>query len=131
MKTTHFFAVTAAFYLLAAPAEAHRSGCHRWHSCPSDSGSYVCGDLGYTSSCPTSTPAPRPAVSLPAANPPATSATRITTTGVNLRAEPSARSAKIATLARGTRVNLISCAASWCRVTVAGKRGYVAQAYLR
>ena len=26
---------------------AHRSGCHRWHSCPSDSGSYICGDLGY------------------------------------------------------------------------------------
>jgi parallel beta-helix repeat protein len=26
---------------------SHRSGCHRWHSCPSDSGSYGCGDLGY------------------------------------------------------------------------------------
>ena len=33
-------------------AEAHRSGCHRWHSCPSDSGSYVCGDIGYCSGCP-------------------------------------------------------------------------------
>jgi hypothetical protein len=32
-------------------AEAHRSGCHRWHSCPSDSGSYTCGDLGYCSAC--------------------------------------------------------------------------------
>lgn len=31
---------------------AHRSGCHRWHSCPSDSGSYVCGDLGCCSGCP-------------------------------------------------------------------------------
>jgi DNA-binding beta-propeller fold protein YncE len=31
---------------------AHRSGCHRWHSCPSDDGSYVCGDLGYDSQCP-------------------------------------------------------------------------------
>ena len=28
-------------------ANAHRSGCHRWHSCPSDSGSYSCGDVGY------------------------------------------------------------------------------------
>ena len=38
-------------------ALAHRSGCHRWHSCPSDSGSYVCGDLGYYSECgTTSTP---------------------------------------------------------------------------
>jgi hypothetical protein len=30
---------------------AHRDGCHRWHSCPSDSGSYVCGDLGYNDEC--------------------------------------------------------------------------------
>jgi hypothetical protein len=36
-------------------ASAHRSGCHRWHSCPSDTGSYVCGDLGYTSQCPKAT----------------------------------------------------------------------------
>lgn len=33
-------------------AQAHRDGCHRWHSCPSDSGSYVCGDMGYDSECP-------------------------------------------------------------------------------
>ncbi|WP_367174415.1 SH3 domain-containing protein [uncultured Deinococcus sp.] len=31
----------------------------------------------------------------------------------------------------GTRVNVPSCAASWCRVTVTGKTGYVAQAYLK
>lgn len=30
---------------------AHRSGCHRWHSCPSDSGSYSCGDTGYSNYC--------------------------------------------------------------------------------
>lgn len=30
----------------------HRDGCHRWHSCPSDTGSYVCGDLGYDDECP-------------------------------------------------------------------------------
>jgi hypothetical protein len=30
---------------------AHRDGCHRWHSCPSDSGSYVCGDLGKNDEC--------------------------------------------------------------------------------
>jgi hypothetical protein len=31
-------AVMAAFFASAAvqPASAHRSGCHRWHSCPSD-----------------------------------------------------------------------------------------------
>jgi hypothetical protein len=31
---------------------AHRDGCHRWHSCPSDNGSYVCGDLGRDDECP-------------------------------------------------------------------------------
>ncbi|MBA3733376.1 hypothetical protein H0W91_03300 [Patescibacteria group bacterium] len=40
-------------FILPLTASAHRSGCHRWHSCPSDTGSYVCGDLGYTSGCPT------------------------------------------------------------------------------
>jgi hypothetical protein len=38
---------------LGGVADAHRSGCHRWHSCPSDSGSYVCGDLGYSCDYPT------------------------------------------------------------------------------
>ncbi len=33
-------------------AEAHRSGCHRWHSCPSDRGTYICGDVFYCSGCP-------------------------------------------------------------------------------
>ncbi len=39
----------------ATAAGAHQSGCHRWHSCPSDTGSYVCGDLGYDSGCPVTT----------------------------------------------------------------------------
>ncbi len=34
-------------------AFAHQSGCHRWHSCPSDSGSYVCGDSGHPCQYPT------------------------------------------------------------------------------
>ncbi len=38
--------------LCGSPAQAHRSGCHRWHSCPSDRGTYICGDLGYCSGCP-------------------------------------------------------------------------------
>ena len=33
--------------------EAHQSGCHRWHSCPSDSGSYTCGDAGHPCQYPT------------------------------------------------------------------------------
>lgn len=41
----------AVLSFLAMPAAAHRSGCHSWHSCPSDSGSYVCGDTGHCSGC--------------------------------------------------------------------------------
>ncbi len=38
---------------VAAPAAAHQDGCHRWHSCPSDTGSYQCGDGGYACRYPT------------------------------------------------------------------------------
>lgn len=42
-----------ALFTLAIPddAFAHQSRCHMWHSCPSDTGSYVCGDLGYDTYC--------------------------------------------------------------------------------
>src|SRR5437879_1716924 len=33
-------------------SDAHRSGCHRWYSCPSDRGTYECGDSGHCSQCP-------------------------------------------------------------------------------
>lgn len=36
----------------ASPAQAHQDGCHSHHSCPSDTGSYVCGDTGNYSECP-------------------------------------------------------------------------------
>ena len=65
-------------------ADAHRSGCHRWHSCPSDRGTYVCGDLGYSNYCPkkrTQTRT-RPAVQAPTAKTPA--ATPLSTSGPGL-----------------------------------------------
>jgi len=37
---------------LTADVAAHVDGCHRWHSCPSDDGGYVCGDRGHCSECP-------------------------------------------------------------------------------
>lgn len=85
--------------VLRGGAEAHRSGCHRWHSCPSDTGSYVCGDLGYCSQCPDNryclngqprqtdivrpSPAarPAPAVPLPSPEGPARAPTPGTTLG--------------------------------------------------
>ncbi len=47
-----FLLATLLALFAAIPALAHRSGCHRWHSCPSDRGTYVCGDRGYCSQCP-------------------------------------------------------------------------------
>lgn len=47
-----FFLLPIFLAIFPAIVSAHRSGCHRWHSCPSDTGSYVCGDLGYYSGCP-------------------------------------------------------------------------------
>lgn len=41
------FFLSILFLLLPQNVRAHQSGCHRWHSCPSDSGSYVCGDAGH------------------------------------------------------------------------------------
>lgn len=66
-KHTFITTLAAAFIaltsLLAAPVVApaqsaqaapyvstllyHQSGCHAWHSCPSDHGTYVCGDTGH------------------------------------------------------------------------------------
>jgi len=70
------FAIACSLSVALAPAaEAHQSGCHRWHTCPSDSGSYVCGDLGYscqtgTTPAPTPTPAPAPTPTPAPAPPP-------------------------------------------------------------
>jgi hypothetical protein len=48
----YFLLVLILSFFSTSLAEAHRSGCHRWHSCPSDSGSYICGDIGKCSGCP-------------------------------------------------------------------------------
>ena len=46
-----FFATLLCFIPLNL-SDAHRSGCLRWHSCPSDSDSYICGDTGRCNYCP-------------------------------------------------------------------------------
>jgi hypothetical protein len=50
--TKLFLVISLPLLLYFSLAHAHRSGCHRWHSCPSDRGTYECGDLGYCSYCP-------------------------------------------------------------------------------
>ena len=132
MRRSALFSALAVFFMLAAPAQAHRSGCHRWHSCPSDSGSYVCGDLGYTSGCPTTAVDPLPTVTIPAAAPPVSGAVRHTTTSLNLRRGPGSDTAKVVTLPAGTAVSLTgTCGGGWCPVQAPQGKGYVSQKYLR
>ena len=55
MKLLFFgLALVLLLILPSFPMESngHRSGCHAAHSCPSDTGSYVCGDTGNFSQCP-------------------------------------------------------------------------------
>lgn len=40
------------FFFVPQISYEHQDGCHRWHSCPSDSASYICGDLGFDNYCP-------------------------------------------------------------------------------
>ena len=37
---------------LGLASHAHQDPCHRLHSCPSDHGTYVCGDKGRCDQCP-------------------------------------------------------------------------------
>ena len=54
LATISVFTISLLLLGINQESDAHKSGCHRWHSCPSDSGSYVCGDLGYYTYCPKS-----------------------------------------------------------------------------
>jgi hypothetical protein len=47
MQNVWLWAAGAVLLATALTADAHRDGCHRWHSCPSDHNTYECGDLGH------------------------------------------------------------------------------------
>lgn len=48
-----FTVVLLSFLLSLSPRVTFASsGCYSWHSCPSTTGSYVCGDTGHCSECP-------------------------------------------------------------------------------
>jgi hypothetical protein len=51
MRSPRLFVMVWVIFVLMlgqiVATDAHRSGCHRWHACPSDRGTYTCGDLGY------------------------------------------------------------------------------------
>jgi len=61
MKVVLLIALFVFLPSFVPTAEAHRSGCHAAHSCPSDTGSYVCGDKGIDTYCPGRAAKPKPA----------------------------------------------------------------------
>jgi Protein of unknown function (DUF3761)/Bacterial SH3 domain len=126
MVTTNRIAALFTLLLVsvfALPADAHRSGCHRWHSCPSDTGSYtMAGRL----------PAPVTPAVQPAVRPPTLAAATVqatTTSNANLRQAPSTSSAALLVIPEGTRLSAGSCT-TWCPVTYGQQRGYVARRLL-
>jgi len=56
MARYRLLALVSLFLCLClSPALAHRDPCHRWHSCPSDRGTYTCGDTRRCSQYPNNT----------------------------------------------------------------------------
>lgn len=51
MKNIVLIFLISSIIFVPILVDAHQDGCHRWHSCPSDSGSYTCGDTGSCSEC--------------------------------------------------------------------------------
>jgi phosphatidylserine/phosphatidylglycerophosphate/cardiolipin synthase-like enzyme len=82
--TTVGWWVLFALCLWLKAASAHQDPCHRLHSCPSDHGTYVCGDKGRCDQCPdnqfclagkprlASSPAPAPVPRAPLPSTPTT-----------------------------------------------------------
>ena len=44
--------IVALTMMWLSPVAGHQDPCHRLHSCPSDHGTYVCGDKGRCDQCP-------------------------------------------------------------------------------
>jgi phosphatidylserine/phosphatidylglycerophosphate/cardiolipin synthase-like enzyme len=79
IRMSALFLVVLTGFILGA--HAHQDPCHGLHSCPSDTGRYVCGDKGRCDQCPdnlyclagkprrasSSTPTPAPPAPLPSA----------------------------------------------------------------
>lgn len=134
MKKWPIFIFVLVILAFAVPkvAFAHRDGCHRWHSCPSDTGSYVCGDLGYDTYCPKApAPTPTPMPVAPTATPlsaapipptpmPTNSTTSITgsvnAASLNVRSGPSTSYQSVGSLSQGTQVAILEELNGWLRI---------------
>lgn len=109
---------------LLAPAQAHRSGCHRWHTCPSDTGSYTMGSP-VTGSSSSTRPRTSSGGSSTTSSSYAMSDYGMTNTNVNLRSQPNSDAAILATIKKDTMVEIYVCGGKWCKVKVEGKVGHM------
>lgn len=131
-------AVFSFFAFSPSIAQAHRSGCHRWHSCPSDTGSYVCGDIGHSNYCggtvvqptprptqpPTLSPTAVPAYTAPSSSTSAPSAPplqrpqragRVSADLLNVRSGPSTDYPVIGGFTRDIRIMIHESSNGWLR----------------
>lgn len=60
----------------------------------------------------------------------ANAASAFTTANVNLRTGPGTSYGRVATLAPGVRVDVLTCQSNWCRIGRQGIRGWVSANYL-
>ncbi len=123
MKTLILTALTLAPLFALSSVQAHRSGCHRWHSCESDSGSYTCGDTGHSNYCDT-----------PSSVAPAVVA-QIKTAIVNekqiaFREGATTKSKIFVRLNKGTVVIFDHCGLEWCAIAYGDKEGYMMKKFL-
>ena len=130
---------------LAAPT-AHRDGCHRWHSCPSDHGTYVCGDTGHSNECSgtdadATTRAPRPSTGSSASSSGGSTGTVygsthgtvvVNTDSLKLRSGPGATYSSSRSYARGTVLTYLGKASSglWVHVSRNGVTGWMMAQYV-
>ena len=125
MKTLILTALTLAPLFALSSAQAHRSGCHRWHSCESDRATYTCGDTGHSNYCDTPTPSSvAPAVVV--------QPTALVLDGpIKFRASPSRKGKILFQLPTGGVVNLGLCGKDWCAVGYGKSRGWMMKKFLK
>lgn len=118
------FGVLAMLSLTAGPAEAHRSGCHRWRTCPSDTGSYTMGTAPLN--------VPPPPVNRTGSGGGYSGGTGymgdmwMTNVNANLRAAGSTSARILKVIPRSTLVEVYMCTGSWCKVKANGTIGWLA-----
>jgi uncharacterized protein YgiM (DUF1202 family) len=113
---------------------AHRDGCHRWHTCPSDTGSYRCGDLGHPCQGSSTGSPGNTGNNSPSSRSTSPTVSYVNTDALNLRANPSLQSRLLDTYGKGKIVSVLERTADgkWAKVEVSNPKqsGWMLTQYL-